>query len=318
MVLKYDPEWAQAAAPVLAMMSNAPKIPVGDALGRRNMVSSAFGALIDAMPDFPDVETQVFKTKSYDGAEIEIYRFHKTGAPSPAAILHIHGGGMIAGTAAMFAKGAKAMVSTSGTQFFSVDYRLAPEHQDPVLVEDCYAGLVWLHEHAAEFGVDPARIGTMGESAGGGLAAGLTLLARDRKLQPPLAKQILVYPMLDSRNITNDNAELAPFLMWDVNSNITGWSALLGDKMGTEAVSAYASPAHAKDLSNLPSTYMDCGNLDLFRDEDTTYAARLAAANVDVEYHLYPGLPHGFEALSATSAAAQKAFANRVKALTSF
>jgi len=216
MVLKYDPEWAQLAAPMLEMMKKIPQPPVGDALTRRENTNNGFGALLSAQPSPADVESNVFKIKSFDGAEIELYRFHKTGAAPGPAILHTHGGGMIAGTAELFSSIVKNMVSVTGVQFFSVDYRLAPEHQDPVLIEDCYAGLVWLHEHADEFGVDRTRIGTMGESAGGGLAAGLTLLARDRNLQPPLAKQILIYPMLDSRNVTHDNEELGPFLVWNL------------------------------------------------------------------------------------------------------
>lgn len=294
-----------------------PEPAVGDALTRRDNVKNGFGALLAAQAAPEDVETEVFTIKSFDGAEIQLYRFHKTGATPGPAVLHTHGGGMIAGTVEMFAPALKKFVSVTGVQFFSVDYRLAPEHQDPVLIEDCYAGLKWLHDHAADFGVDRARIGIMGESAGGGLAAGLTLLARDRKLQPAVAKQILIYPMLDSRNVSHDNKELEPFLVWDVNSNITGWSAYLGDKMGSDQVSPYASPAHAKDLSGLPPTYIDTGDLDLFRDEDIEYAARLAKANITTEFHLYPGVPHAFEMLGAGASVVETTMANRVKAIKS-
>lgn len=157
----------------------------------------------------------------------------------------------------------------------------------------------------------------MGESAGGGIAAGVALMARDKKLSPPLAKQILVYPMLDYKN-TKPVPSLAKYYIWTEESNLTGWTALLGDRIEAGDVSHYASPTYAKDLSGLPSTYVDCGTLDLFRDEDTDYVRRLAAANVDVEYHLYPGVPHAFEMLAPSITLTQQSNANRMRALKSF
>lgn len=319
MVLKHDPEWAAAAAPIMAMMAAVPNPADHDVETRRATIKQSFGALLAQMPDFPDVEVTEHTFKSYDGAELSIYRHKKQGvetAPGPA-LLHVHGGGMIAGDTATFAPGLKAYVSASGVQAFDVEYRLAPEHRHPALVEDTYAGLTWLHEHADEFQVDRSRIGIFGESAGGGIAAGVTLMARDRDLQPPLAKSILIYPMLDSRNV-KPQPELEKFLVWNVGSNLTGWTALLGDKMGSDDVDPYASPSHVKSVEGLPSTYIDTGSLDLFRDEDLEYARRLAAANVDVEFHLYPGVPHGFEALASQTSVAQQAQANRLKAIKSF
>lgn len=225
---------------------------------------------------------------------------------------------MIAGDTQTFMVSPKTYASLANIQIFDVEYRLAPEAQHTSLVEDCYAALTWLHEHADEFHVDRARIGVMGESAGGGIAAGLSLMARDRNLQPPLAKSILVYPMIDYKSIQPVPA-LEQFLVWTVDSNLTGWTALLGeDRIKSGDVSPYASPSHAKDLSGLPSTYIDCGTLDLFRDEDTMYAARLAAANVDVEYHLYPGVPHAFEVMAPNISVTQQANLNRLKAVQSF
>ena len=190
--------------------------------------------------------------------------------PGPA-VLYLHGGGMISGSVAIYDGPVSRYVSNSGVSMLAVDYRLAPEHPYPVPVEDCYAGLRWLAEHADELGVDPARIAVMGDSAGGGLAAAVALLARDRG-GPDLAAQILIYPMLDDRNTTPD-PEIAPFAVWSYDDNITGWGALLGDAIGGPDVPAYAAPARATDLSDLPACYIEVGQLDIFRDEDLAYAA---------------------------------------------
>ncbi|RMD42062.1 hypothetical protein DV735_g3060, partial [Chaetothyriales sp. CBS 134920] len=318
MALRYDPEWYKLAEPVLQASAQAIKPALGDVTQRRLNVETLIAPLYARIPVAADVESTKIKITSYDGAEIELVRFSKVGATPGPAIIHLHGGGMIAGSVEAFSTPIKNYTSATGVQFFSVEYRLAPEHPDPTPVEDSYSALLWLHKHAAEFGIDPARIGVIGESAGAGLAAGVALLARDRKLEPPLAKQILVYPMLDSRNLSHEkNKALAPFLVWSVDSNITGWQALLGDRLGTDKVSPYASPAHAKDVSGLPSTYIDTGDLDLFRDEDIAYLGRIAAANVSVEFHIYPGVPHAFEVLAPQAPVTQAAIANRIRAIKS-
>ncbi len=197
---------------------------------------------------------------------------------------------------ALYDTAVRDYVATSGVPMLVVDYRVAPEHPHPTPVEDCYAALVWLAENAGELGVDPARIAVMGDSAGGGLAAGVCLLARDRG-GPAVAQQLLIYPMLDDRPATPD-PQLLPFLTWTYDDNVTGWGALLGEGAGTDAVSPYAAPARADDLAGLPDTYIDVGDLDIFRDEDITYARRLADAGVPTELHVYPGCPHAFEALA--------------------
>ena len=161
-------------------------------------------------------------------------------------------------------------VATSGVPMLVVDYRIAPEHPHPTPVEDCYAALRWLADNAATLGVDPARIAVMGDSAGGGLAAGVCLLARDRG-GPPVAQQLLIYPMLDDRMHMPD-PQLLPFLTWTYDDNVTGWAALLGDSAGTDTVSPYAAPARATDLAGPAGHLLDVGDLDIFRDEDITYA----------------------------------------------
>jgi acetyl esterase/lipase len=163
--------------------------------------------------------------------------------------------------------------------------------------------------------VDPARIAVMGDSAGGGLAAGVCLLTRDRS-GPAVAAQLLIYPMLDDRAHPPD-PQLLPFLTWTYDDNITGWAALLGNAVGTDAVSPYAAPARATDLSGLPATYIDVGDLDIFRDEDITYARRLSEAGVPTELHLHPGCPHAFEVLARGADVSRRAIDDRTRRLRS-
>ena len=206
---------------------------------------------------------------------------------------------MVVGSVKMFSPAINMMVMDSGVQVFGVEYRLAPEYPDPTPVEDCYAALKWLSTHGAELGVDPSRIAVMGESAGGGLAAGTTLIARDRALEPPIKKQILVYPMLDDRSINSPSAAaLDEFVYFPLDMSKICWECYVGKEKAGKSdadVSQYAAPARARNLRGLPSTYIDVGGLDLFRDECAMYATRLAAENVEVEFHLFPGLTHGFE-----------------------
>jgi acetyl esterase/lipase len=323
MSLKYDPEFFKAFEPMLGVMAAFPKPAVHDVEGRRKTLETGLAALVDNMPfPAPDVEQGEHTITTASGASIKVLSFVKKGASTSAgpAILHCHGGGMILGTAESNAKPCAFQVQQTGVPIFSVDYRLAPEVQGTTLVEDCYAGLEWLSKNAAQFNVDPARIAVMGESAGGGLAAGVALMARDKKLSPPLAKQILIYPMLDDRNLTTNDA-LLPFAFWNYEDNITGWTALLGaDKAGKPDadVSHYCAPARAKSLAGLPPTYIDLGGLDIFRDEDLEYASRLAKEDIEVELHLYPGLPHAFELFGPETSVVKSVFANRFKAMQTF
>lgn len=194
-----------------------------------------------------------------------------------------------------------------------VDYRVAPEFPHPTPVEDCHAALGWLAEHAAELGVDDNRIAVMGDSAGGGLAAGVALLARARG-GPRIAQQLLIYPMLDDRTTIPD-PRLVPFLTWTYDDNVTGWMALLGDNAGTEDVPPAAAPARESDLRGLPTSYLEVGELDVFRHEVISYADRLAEAGVSVELHVYPGAPHASDALAPNAESSRRAIGDRVRRL---
>jgi acetyl esterase/lipase len=191
-----------------------------------------------------------------------------------------------------------------GAVVVSVDYRLAPESTGTSLVDDCYRGLVWTAEHADELGIDPARIVIAGTSAGGGLAAGITLMARDLGT-PAIAAQVLICPMLDHRNDSTSSRQYSGDPgVWTREMNEFGWRSVLGDvnsdgdgDVNSEDVPAYVSPALAEDLSGLPTTYIDAGTAEVFRDEDVDYASRIWAAGGQAELHVWAGGFHGFDAL---------------------
>lgn len=232
-----------------------------------------------------------------------VVRVHRpVGFEGPLPCLYsIHGGGYIVGSYTADDAKFDRMCQELGIVGVSVEYRLAPETPFPGPVEDCYAGLRWTVEHAAEIGVDPDKIGITGVSAGGGLCAGLALLVRDRG-ELAVQFQLLECPMLDDRQQT-PSSQLDGLLIWSKVSNAFGWQSYLGDLYGTDDVPAHAAPARSEDLSGLPEAYVCVGGADGFRDEDILYAMRLYDAGVPTELHVYPGLPHGVSMLSRTALA---------------
>ncbi len=251
----------------------------------------------DGGPGSDDVDVESRSVPGPAGAPavgVLIYSPRRRPAAMPC-IFHIHGGGYVIGSAASMQVMHRRLAAAAGCIIVSVDYRLAPETRFPGSVEDCYAALAWLYAQAGTLGVDAGRIGVMGESAGGGLAAALTLLARDRR-EYSLAFQHLIYPMLDDR--TGTTAVPHPYageFLWTAANNVFGWSALLGVAPGSPAISPYAAPARAEDLSGLPPAFIATGALDLFVDEDLEYARRLIRCGVPVELHVYPGAFPGFD-----------------------
>ncbi|HEY0807351.1 MAG TPA: alpha/beta hydrolase [Pseudonocardiaceae bacterium] len=224
------------------------------------------------------------------------------------ALYFIHGGGMVMGDRRLGITMGLEVAEQLGLALISVEYRLAPEHPHPAPVEDCYAGLQWTFEHADELGVDADRIVIVGGSAGGGLAAGTALLARDRG-GPPVAGQMLHSPVLDARNTSNSSRQFEGLGIWDRTANQMGWTALLGDRQGGPDVSPYASPARATDLSGLPPTFIDVGSCETFRDEAVDYATRLWEAGGQAELHVWPGGFHGFAGFAPQAAISQAALA---------
>jgi acetyl esterase/lipase len=306
-----DPELAAGLKASQAL----PPLAVGDIEGRRARTELGMPTEWASQPVPANVSIRDFSVPAPDGTQLLARWYTRDSSEPGSAVLYCHGGGMIRGSVALFDRIVARYVAGSGVPFLSVEYRLAPEYPYPTPVEDVYAGLVWLHEHASELGVTPERICVMGDSAGGGLAAGLTLLARDRG-GPPIAHQILLYPMLDDRNTVPD-PRFDGIVRWGYGDNLTGWTAFLGDAIGTTDVPIYAAPARAQDLSGLPPTYIELGGLDIFFDEDIAYAQRLSQAGVPIELHVHPGAPHGFEPLAFDSSVSLRSLADRVRVLQS-
>lgn len=240
----------------------------------------------------------------HEGDEIVVSIIEKAGRTGIGpGFVHAHGGGMVFNSRWHGVVSFLDWAERFNGVIVTVEYRLAPEFPDPFPVEDCYAGLVWAADHAAELGIDLSRLVIGGASAGGGLAAGTALLARDRR-GPALVGQLLMCPMLDDRDETVSSQQYEGVGVWDRASNVMGWTALLGERRGTDNVSIYAAPARARDLTNLPPAFIDCGSAEVFRDEDVAYATRLWAAGVQAELHVWAGGFHGFDVFAPQSAAA--------------
>jgi acetyl esterase/lipase len=224
-----------------------------------------------------------------------IYRPPGSAVRVRPVFFHIHGGGYIVGVPEINDASSRSIAFEQNCLVVSVDYRLAPETRYPGSLEDCYAALQWTHAHADELGIDRSRIAIGGESAGGGHAAALAILVRDRG-EIPVSFQLLESPMLDDR--TGSGSEPHPYVgnfVWTPDSNRFGWQALLGLEPGGTNVPVGAVPARIADLSGLPATCITIGALDLFLEETLEYVRRLNRAGVSTELHVIPGAYHGFQ-----------------------
>lgn len=271
----------QVNAGTLAALRSAPPVavPLSDAVEREDVL----------VPGDPPVPVRVHRPRGVEGAL--------------PCMVSIHGGGHVVGSYDMDDAMLDALCPSVGMIGVSVEYRLSPEHPYPAALDDCYAALRWTYEHAAELGIDADRIGVRGISAGGCLAAGVALAARDRG-DVPLAFQLLDCPMLDDRQAST-SIQVDGLPVWTRESNEYGWSAYLGALSGTDGVPHTAAPARATDLAGLPPTFVSVGAVDGFLDEDVDYALRLAHAGVDVELHVYAGAGHGYQMAATSQIAAQ-------------
>jgi len=247
-----------------------------------------------------------------DDTDLSVRVYRPTSAPGPLpAVLHIHGGGFAVGSVEMELGGCVQLASNIPAVVVSVEYRLAPEHPFPAPIEDCYAALCWLHAEAATLGVDRARVAVSGGSAGGGLAAGLALMARDRG-GPSLCFQFLGIPELDDRLETPSMQQFVDTPMWNRPNAIVSWKYYLGAAPGP--VSPYAAPARAENLAGLPPAFVSTMEFDPLRDEGIIYALRLLQAGVSVELHQYPGTFHG-SAMVTTAAVSRRQAAENLEVM---
>lgn len=260
-------------------------------------------AFADAMrKNVPDIEGVSMEIRKVPGAkndpEVEIRIYQPENRPEVLpALFWIHGGGYVMGSAEQDELSSKNLAKYLNCVVVAVEYRRAPETPYPGPLDDCYAALKWLYQNCSKLGVDHSRIAIGGASAGGGLAAGLALMVRDRG-EIDLIYQLLIFPMIDNKNVLLPSQENPDTFIWSRGNNLIGWRSYLGKEPGGDDVSPYAAAYRATDLSNLPPAYIMVGGLDLFLDENIVYGQRLMKAGVPTELHVYPGAYHGFFAYS--------------------
>lgn len=265
-----------------------------------------------------DVRVDSFEVPGLAGApDVRVRLYRPDGADEAAAPawIYLHGGGMVVGGLDSSDLAVAGLAADSGSVILSVDYRLAPETRFPGPVDDAVAALGWLHGGARELGVDPARIGVYGVSAGGLLAASLAQRSRDGDAAP-LAKQLLIYPMLDDRSPQQPSTPDAPAATWSREANAQAWDYYLGPDVDRDNPPAGSVPARAASLRGLPSAYVEVGSVDILAAEDMSYAGRLLSDGVPTELHVYPGAYHAFDVMVAGSSLARSARARRVAAMT--
>ncbi|GLV60280.1 esterase [Dictyobacter sp. S3.2.2.5] len=271
-----------------------PPLPLGSSFGRRLMRASI---------------KRLDREKQYEGARLEkrtgaLRVYTPQGVLTGAALLWIHGGGMVIGSAAQDDQFCAETARQLGVVVVSVEYRLAPEFPFPSAADDCYAAWTWLQQAATHLQIDRTRVAVGGQSAGGGLAASLVQRIHDARGIQPIA-QWLFSPMLDDRTAARTELDAIKHKIWNNRLNRIGWRAFLGTEPGAASVPEYAVPARRNDLRGLPPTWIGVGDIELFFDEDKTYADRLQSAGADSTLEIVPGAPHGFESIAARTRLAQ-------------
>ena len=305
-----DPELLEPLNDFMELMGGG--VDLSDIEGTRERSEEIFAALLAEAPVIEGVESMDLQVPGPEAAPavcIRIYRPEQQAKDLPA-LLWIHGGGYVLGNIDNDDITVRELTRDVGCIVVSVDYRLAPENPYPAALEDCYAVLKYLFGNHNELQIDRTRVAVGGASAGGGLAASLALLARDRA-EVDIAFQLLIYPMIDDRNVLPTSEEVPDSLLWTRESNRIGWRSYLGHEPGLDHVSPYAAAFRAEDLNNLPPAYIPVGSLDLFLQENIQYAQRLLNADVKTELHVYPGAYHAFDKFAPMAAISQRFVANR-------
>ena len=287
-----NPEFRAALGPMAKMMEAV------ESLNASSLKSLRQGMNMSAAPAANPPVTEKTIPGPTGAPAVRVYVAGNSSGASKPAVLHMHGGGYVLGSAS----GARREIQNLSTALdcvaVSVDYRLAPETTFPGSLEDNYAALRWMSRNAKELGIDVKRIAIKGESAGGGHAAALAIAARDRG-EFPICFQVLIYPMLDDR--TGSTRQMPPYLghyLWTPAANRFGWTSLLGVSAGSATVPPNSVPARVPDLKGLPPAFIGVGSIDLFAPEDIEYAQRLVAAGVAVELNVVPGAYHAFDGVA--------------------
>lgn len=308
--------FADELQPIIDFMTQHPQPPMTE----ENLRQAGDAA---AGPAFPDaaaavegraVTAEELVIPGPQGApdlEITVFRPAEPASDALPVLVNFHGGGMIVGHRSWEHGRVIDLVERHGFVGVNVEYRLAPEHPYPAGAEDNYAATAWVSEHAAELGADPDRLIVMGGSAGGGFAAAVSLMARDRG-GPTIAGQLLLCPMLDNTNSTPASLQYDGIGTWTRDANLLAWKCVLGAELAYSSdAPAYAAPSRAADLSNLPPAFIEVGSAEMFRDEDTEYASRIWATGGSAELHVWAGGFHGFDVYAHDSELTRAALASR-------
>jgi acetyl esterase/lipase len=293
MLHRVDPELREGLEAFLGPVGGS--LDLSDIVALRAKFADLTRAAKAELPPVEGVTSEDGRIPGPPGApEVALRLYRPSAAQTPLpALLWMHGGGYVLGSVEDSDLTVRQLCKDLDCLIVAVEYRLAPENPFPAGMDDCYAALQWLATHASEIGARSDRLVIAGSSAGGGLTAGLALLARDRG-EVKVTAQFPLYPMIDDRNIAQASEAVADTLLWSRANNLVGWRAYLGDAVGGE-VSPYAAAFRATDVAGLPLTYLPIGELDLFLHETIEYAQRLFAAGVPTELHVYPGGYHAFE-----------------------
>lgn len=299
-----------------AALAALPPFPAetGDDIVARRQAAQALRAArnLDLEPatDFSRTDRRVGGMDGQPAVGIRLYRPLGPSSPLPA-LLYMHGGGFSLGDLDIEDRQCVRICREAGCLVVSVDHRLAPENPYPAAVHDCYGALEWVARDHQALGVAPDRLAVAGGSAGGGLAAAVALMARDRG-GPPLCLQLLIYPEIDDRS-DNESSGFDGVPIFDGKAKARSWRHYLGDTKGD--VPIYAAPNRCDDLSGLPATFLVTAGLDPLRDEGVEYAGKLVCSGAAVEWHHYPGVPHGWDIFAPRSVSARRSWAARLAAL---
>lgn len=310
MAFAYDPELALLLEN-MAPASTTPRSASTNINMLRAEIDLGCATLLGRLPDTPKVEQHRVSIPLEGKACLAASWYHRRDSSPRSSVVYAHGGGMIAGSVDRYDPLIRHYVNLTGVPFLAVRYGLAPEASATGLSADLFRAIRWLIDNAAELGVDPMRIAVMGDSGGGGVAAGAAIRARDAHVQ--LARQILIYPMLDDRNTAPD-ATLAHLALWTYDHNRIAWSAVAPHKAEP---SHYLAPARLDDFNGLAPAFIEVGELDIFRDEVIAYASQLFKAGISCELMVQPGIAHGAEWLDFGAQFSQRIMAERVRAIRS-